>query len=74
MDKVFHAKYNAKTNDISLLKPLEGENFFFEDELANIETELADALAEAMQSATDVHMDKTLQQDQSSETDLTSAY
>jgi len=34
MDKVFHAKYDEKTNNVSLLTPLDGNTFFFEDELA----------------------------------------
>jgi len=74
MDKVFHAKFNAETNDISLLKPVEGESFFFEDELAAIEKELADSLSDAMKSATSIHMDKTIQEDQPTENDLTSAF
>lgn len=74
MDKVFHAKFDAKTNDINLLIPYEGEKFFFEDELATIEKELADALSDAMKTATTIHMDNTLQEDQSSQADVSAAY
>ena len=74
MDKVFHAKYDAKTNDVNLLHPVEGNSFFFEEELEAIETELANALKDAMNSATRVHMDHTLQIDQSAETDFPKTY
>ena len=57
MDKVFHAKYDEKTNNVSLLTPLEGNKFFFEEELAQIEEELAEALSSAMSSSKGVHMD-----------------
>ncbi|WP_428633827.1 hypothetical protein [Sedimenticola sp.] len=74
MDKVFHAKYNTETNDVNLLQPIEGNGFFFEDELARIEKELAESLKEAMASATNIHMDRTLQVDQSAETDFSQVY
>ena len=74
MDKVFHAKYDAETNDVSLLQPLEGNSFFYEDELAQIETELAESLADAMKNATNIRMDRTLQEDQSAETDFPAAH
>jgi len=74
MDKVFHAKYDAQTNNISLLKPIDGDSFFFEDELAELEAELENALSDAMKNATNIHMDNTLQEDQSDDLDITSAY
>ena len=74
MDKVFHAKYDAETNDVSLLQPLEGNSFFYEDELAQIETELAESLADVMKNATNIRMDRTLQEDQSAETDFPAAH
>ena len=58
MDKVFHAKYDEKTNNVSLLNPIEGNSFFFEDELAQIEEELASDLKAAMNSSKGVHMDE----------------
>lgn len=67
IDKVFHAKFDRETNNVSLLKPLEGNSFFFEDELARIEKELEESLSEAMRTATSVNMDKTLQEDQSAD-------
>lgn len=48
LDKVFLAKYDECTNDVKLLKPLEGDTFFFEEELAQIETDLATALNNRM--------------------------
>lgn len=44
MDKVFLAKYDETTNDVKLLKPFDTDKFFFEDELATIEHDLAEAL------------------------------
>ena len=44
MDKVFLAKYDESTNDVKLLKPFDTDKFFFEDELATIEHDLAEAL------------------------------
>ncbi len=70
IDKVFHAKYNSKTNDVNLLQPIEGAGFFFEEELTEIEKELADTLKDAMESASTIHMDRTLQEDQSAEADF----
>jgi len=64
MDKVFYAKYNTDTNDVSKLIPVEGNSFFFEEELGNIEEELASSLKDAMDSASEIHMDNTLQEDQ----------
>ena len=40
MDKVFLAEYDEKETRVDRLKPLEGEKFFFEDELSDIEQEL----------------------------------
>ncbi len=74
MDTVFHAKYDAETNNVALLTPIEGNSFFFEDELAAIEKELETSLSDAMKSATEIHMDKTLQVDQSAETDFPIAH
>ena len=45
LDKVFLAKYDETTNDVKLLKPLEGDTFFFEEELAQIEHDLEAALS-----------------------------
>lgn len=48
MGRVFHAKYDEKQNKIDLLQPLDTEKFFFEDELKEIETGLAEALRRRM--------------------------
>ncbi len=48
LDKVFHAKYDEKTNNVALLTPIEGEKFFFEKELEEIEQALAEALSAAV--------------------------
>ncbi|MFW6095018.1 MAG: hypothetical protein ACOC8S_01115 [Bacteroidota bacterium] len=45
MDKVFLAKYDDKENTIEHLKPFEGEKFFFEDELRQIEEQKTEALS-----------------------------
>ena len=45
LDKVFLAKYDEETNCVDMLKPFDTDKYFFEDELKQIETELADALA-----------------------------
>jgi lysine 2,3-aminomutase len=45
LDKVFLAKYDESTNDVKLLKPFDTEKFFFEEELAEIERELATVLS-----------------------------
>lgn len=74
IDKVFHAKYDTETNNVSLLTPIEGNSFFFEDELASIEKELEESLTEAMRTATKVNMDRTLQEDQSADTDFPQAH
>ncbi len=74
MDRVFHAKYNKETNDVNLLIPFEGDKFFFEEELEKLEKELASSLQEAMESATSIHMDRTLQVDQSEDANLTQVY
>jgi len=44
VDRVFHAKYNETENRIDFLTPFDTDKYFFEDELVNIETELAEAL------------------------------
>lgn len=46
MDKVFLAHYDETANDITLLKPLDGDQFFFEDELKKIEEDLEKVLGE----------------------------
>ncbi len=74
MDKVFHAKYNSETNDVNLLIPFEGNKFFFEEELEQLEKELANSLKDAMQNATSIHMDRTFQVDQSEEANLPQIY
>lgn len=44
MNRVFHAKYDEQKNKIDLLLPFDTEKFFFEDELKEIEANLAEAL------------------------------
>ncbi len=44
MDRVFLAKYDEKTDKIDIIKPFDSENFFFEKELEEIETELAKSI------------------------------
>lgn len=44
MSRVFLAKYDEKQNKVDLLKPLDTEKFFFQDELKEIEEGLAEAL------------------------------
>lgn len=44
MDRVFMAKWDEEENKINLLQPTEGEKFFFEDELKEIEETLQAAL------------------------------
>lgn len=46
LDPVFLAHYDDVTNNVALLQPYRGEKFFFEDQLADIEAELAGTLAE----------------------------
>ncbi len=74
IDRVFHAKYDTETNNVSLLNPIEGNSFFFEDELAEIERALENSLEEAMRTASSIHMDKTMQVDQSADTDFPQAH
>ncbi|MDP7591509.1 MAG: hypothetical protein QF552_02205 [Litorilituus sp.] len=50
LDKVFLAKYDESTNDVKLLKPFDSDKFFFEDELAQIEHDLAAALSNRLKS------------------------
>ena len=44
MNRVFHAKYDEEKNKIDLLLPFDTEKYFFEDELKEIEENLAEAL------------------------------
>ncbi len=44
MNRVFHAKYDEEKNKIDLLLPFDTENYFFEDELKEIEENLSEAL------------------------------
>lgn len=44
MNRVFHAKYDEEKNKIDLLLPFDTENYFFKDELKEIEANLAEAL------------------------------
>ena len=44
MNRVFHAKYDEEKNKIDLLLPFDTENYFFKDELKEIEENLAEAL------------------------------
>ena len=48
MDRVFHAKYDELENKIDFLKPFDSDKYFFEDELIEIETELANALQQRL--------------------------
>jgi len=48
MDRVILAKYDEKENKIDCLTPLDTDKFFFEDELKQIETDLADALQQRL--------------------------
>lgn len=50
LDKVFLAKYDETTNDVKLLKPLVGDTFFYEEELAQIEHDLAAALSNRLKA------------------------
>jgi hypothetical protein len=45
MDKVFLAKFDEKENTVEKLIPYEGDKYFFEDELAEIENKKMEALA-----------------------------
>ncbi|MCL1124517.1 hypothetical protein [Shewanella surugensis] len=44
MNRVFHAKYNETENKIDCLVPFDTDEYFFEAELKQIETQLAQAL------------------------------
>jgi hypothetical protein len=44
LDKVFLAKYDLKQNTVDLLEPLDTPEFFFRDELRQIEGKLTDSL------------------------------
>ena len=44
LDKVFLAKYDLKQNTVDLLEPLDTPEFFFRDELRQIESKLTDSL------------------------------
>ncbi len=50
LDKVFLAKYDETTNDVKLLKPFDTDKFFFEEELATIEHDLALALSQRLKA------------------------
>jgi L-lysine 2,3-aminomutase len=50
MDKVFLAKYDEKQNTIEKLLPLEGDQYFYHDELIEIEKSLHEALVKQMNS------------------------
>jgi lysine 2,3-aminomutase len=44
LDKVFLAKYDDKQHTVDLLEPLDTPEFFFRDELRQIENELHESL------------------------------
>jgi L-lysine 2,3-aminomutase len=48
MDKVFLAKYDEVENTVEKLKPFEGEKYFFEDELIEIENYKKETLAKKL--------------------------
>ncbi len=48
MDKVFLAKFDEQENTIEKLKPFEGDKYFFEDELHQIEKEKTETLSRKM--------------------------
>lgn len=48
MDQVFLAKWDEKENKINMLQPFESEQYFFEDELKEIEESLAEALRQRL--------------------------
>ena len=48
MDKVYLAKYNEKENTVINLLPFEGDKFFYEDELEQIEKSKVEALEKRM--------------------------
>lgn len=45
LDRVFLARYDEQENTVVKLKPIAGDRFFFEDELARIEAELEENLS-----------------------------
>ncbi|MDO8836214.1 MAG: hypothetical protein Q7V01_11495 [Vicinamibacterales bacterium] len=53
LDRVFLAKYDERQNNVDLLEPFDTDQFFFRDELASIERELASALSAAEARARD---------------------
>jgi len=48
MDQVFMAKWDEKQNKINLLQPIEGDKFFYEDELKEIEQALDESLSKRL--------------------------
>jgi L-lysine 2,3-aminomutase len=44
LDRVYLAKYDEQENIVELLKPFEGDRYFYENELQEIETSLKEAL------------------------------
>jgi len=48
MDQVFLAKWDEKENKINMLQPFESNTYFFEDELKEIEENLAEALRQRL--------------------------
>ncbi len=48
LDKVYLAKFDDKQNTIEKLKPFEGDKYFYEEELAEIEWSLAKSLEKQM--------------------------
>ena len=50
MDKVFLAKYDEEENTIERLEPFEGNKYFFEDELQQIENEKMETLSRKMKN------------------------
>jgi hypothetical protein len=47
LDRVFLAKYDERCQDVARLEPLDGEAFFFEEELKEIEAALGEGLSAA---------------------------
>ncbi|HKK68070.1 MAG TPA: hypothetical protein VJ946_07645, partial [Bacteroidales bacterium] len=50
MDKVFLAKYDEQENTIEKLKPFQGDKYFFEDELNQIEEKKTETLTRKMKN------------------------
>jgi lysine 2,3-aminomutase len=48
MDQVFLAKWDEEQNKINMLQPFESDKYFFEDELKEIEENLAEALRQRL--------------------------